>query len=52
MSQLIPALASTSTPKYIDHMQRRYRWVGPRGRHWYYMALRAIVARNGLSLLY
>jgi hypothetical protein len=52
MSQLLPSTSSapTTKPKYIDHMQRRYRWVGPRGRHWYCVALRAIIERHGLSL--
>jgi hypothetical protein len=52
MSQFLPTLASATTAKYIDHMQRRYRWVGPRGRRWYYVALRAIVMRHSLRLLY
>ena len=32
-------------PRYIDYAQRRYRWVGFRGRRWYRMALRTVLGR-------
>ncbi|MBC8083949.1 MAG: hypothetical protein H7Z21_12120 [Hymenobacter sp.] len=43
MSQLRPSPA----PDPIDYAQRRYRWVGYRGRHWYRMVLLTLVGRRG-----
>ncbi|WP_375436045.1 hypothetical protein [uncultured Hymenobacter sp.] len=43
MNQLLPA----PTSSYVDYAQRRYRWVGPRGREWYRMVLLTIVGRRG-----
>lgn len=42
MNQLQP----TSTAYYVDYAQRRYRWVGPRGRQWYRMVLLTILGRR------
>ncbi|UOQ68305.1 hypothetical protein [Hymenobacter volaticus] len=39
-------LQPTSTASYVDYAQRRYRWVGPRGRQWYRMVLLTILGRR------
>jgi len=46
MNQLLP----TPAIAMVDYAQRRYRWVGPRGRYWYRMALLSIVKRHHLDL--
>lgn len=40
-------LLTTPATSHIDYAQRRYRWVGPRGRQWYRMVLLTILGRRG-----
>ncbi|MDF7811441.1 hypothetical protein [Hymenobacter sp. YC55] len=42
MNQLLHAPATS----FVDYAQRRYRWVGPRGRQWYRMVLLTILGRR------
>jgi hypothetical protein len=48
MNQLVsPLPAAAKNP--IDYAQRRYRWVGPRGRYWYQLILLAMAKRHNLN---